>query len=69
MDVAKIRSEDEIKMLLWIAILLLVDASLGLLFENRARAFLPGWAIRRIAIAESLLAIICIAIHFRKSIF
>jgi len=51
-------------MLLWIAILLLLDAGLALWFERRVRIILPGWNINVLALIEAAVAVVCIAVHF-----
>jgi hypothetical protein len=51
-------------MLLWIAIVLLLDAGFALLFENRVRIILPRWNVKIIALLEALLAAILVAWHF-----
>lgn len=51
-------------MLLWIAVILLVDAGCALLFENRVRIILPRWNVRVIASIEALIAFALIAWHF-----
>lgn len=50
-------------MLLWIAILLLLDAAFGLWFEPRFARALPRVRIRWIALAEGVLGLLLIAWH------
>lgn len=52
-------------MLLWIAILLLLDAGFALLFEHKVRARIPGWNVKVIALVEAVIAFLLIAWHFR----
>lgn len=56
-------------MLLWLAILLLIDAGLALMFENRVRVILPTWNVKVIALLEALLALGLVVWHFRDRIF
>jgi len=51
-------------MLLWIAILLLIDSSLALWFERRIKLVLPRWNINVLALMEAAVAVLLIALHF-----
>lgn len=48
----------------WLAVVLLVDAGIGLLGESRWSRLAPNVPIRAIAISEGLLAIVLIAAWF-----
>lgn len=53
-------------MLLWIAILLLIDSGLALWFERRIKRVLPRWNIHVLALTEAAVALLLIALHFWK---
>lgn len=54
-------------MLLWISILLLLDAGLALWNEHRIKHVLPSWNIKRIAILEGVIAVFLIFFHIWRT--
>ncbi|HMP90692.1 MAG TPA: hypothetical protein PJ991_10850 [Kiritimatiellia bacterium] len=51
-------------MMLWIAILLLLDSGFALLFERKIKVVLPRWNINILALLEAGIAGVLIALHF-----
>lgn len=51
---------------IWLAILMLIDAAVGLLGLNTFARFLPAQRITRIAFAEGLIAIALVAWHYAR---
>ena len=49
---------------IWVAIVLLIDAGIGLLGISRFSSILPARLITRIAVIEATLAILLVAWHF-----
>lgn len=52
---------------IWVAILLLVDAGIGLLGLSRLERIIPAPTLTRIAIAEALAALALVAWHFARA--
>ena len=52
---------------IWVAIVLLVDAGIGLLGLSRFASIIPARLLVRIALAEALLAVILTAWHFLRA--
>lgn len=50
--------------LFWIAVVLLLDAGIGLLGEQRFHRVFPSLPIRTIALVEGLVALILLAVYF-----
>ena len=48
----------------WVAVILLLDAGLGLLLRDRAQWMMPGININRLAVIEILVACTLIIIHY-----
>ena len=48
----------------WVAVILLLDAGLGLLLRDRAQRMMPGININRLAVIEILVACTLIIIHY-----
>lgn len=51
-------------MLLWIAILLLLDAGFALWLERRLDALFPRLSVRQIALLEGGIGVVLAAVHF-----
>jgi hypothetical protein len=55
-------------MLLWIAIVMLLDAGAALWFEPRLARIWPARHVRKAAVIEGVLALVLIAVHvFRQA--
>jgi|GEM_PF-5097080 len=52
---------------IWVAIVLLVDAGIGLLGWSRVASLIPARLLIRIALAEATLALILAAWHFLRA--
>ncbi len=48
----------------WVAVLLLVDAGIGLWNEQRLREIMPRANVRRIALIEAFVAFAILTLHF-----